>query len=322
MYLINEKIPIVVASDENYAPYMYVTILSILKNKNKTTNYDIYILLDKQFPQKLLLKFNKLAENFDTTFNYIIMKDEYSFIEMRMNHITTPTYYRLSMPSLLEKYKKAIYLDTDLIVQKDLSEYFNIDISSYYIAGVKAASYIINYELLKEYYKKINLKNINEYINAGVTLWNLDKIRKTKGKLQELYNLAQKGLKSQDQDVINIAFQGGIKILPLKYNLMTKYEDLRNSLSKIDKNYLKIWDEEQIKDALNEPVIVHYCSPEKPWMKKVWLDDFWWKYAKNAPFPFWFRKNIFSMSQNSKHYILNILGLKIKFKNKKDNKVA
>lgn len=306
-------IPIVLASDENYAPYMYVTILSILKNKKDSTLYDIYILIDKSFSQHTLKKFSRLEKKYNIQFNYIEMGSKFSSIEMRIKHITTPTYYRLSMPELLKKYNKAIYLDTDVIVLKDLSEYFNININDYYIAGVRAAAYQLS-NTNKEYYNSIGLKNISNYINAGVTLWNLDKIRTTKGKQEELYELAKKELKSQDQDVINIAFKDQIKILSPKYNLMTKYPDLAEKSDKIYKKYSEIWNKKQIDEAVDAPVIIHYANPEKPWNRKVWLDSYWWEYAKKSPFNFWFNKNIFSISKNSKHTIIKILGLKIKIK--------
>lgn len=309
----NTVIPIVLTSDENYAPYMYVTILSILKNKKNSTVYDIYILIDKIFSKRTMHKFNQLEQKYKTKFNYVEMGDKYSSIEMKINHITTPTYYRLSIPELLKKYNKAIYLDTDVIVLKDLSEYFNINVSEYYIAGVRAAAYQLN-DSNKEYYNNIGLKDMSNYINAGVTLWNLDKIRNTPYKQQELHELTKKRLKSQDQDVINIAFKDQIKILSPKYNLMTKYPDLAEKSDKIYKKYSEIWDKKQIDEAVDAPVIIHYANPEKPWNRKVWLDSYWWEYAKKSPFNFWFNKNIFSISKNSKRTIIKILGLKIKIK--------
>lgn len=317
-----KTIPIVLASDENYVPYMYVTILSLLKNKNVDTEYDIYCLVTSSIKKQAKEKFLKLQEKYQTNIKFIDMGDFFSDNVVQINHITIPTYYRLKMPELLQNYEKAIYLDTDVIVLKDLTEYYNTDISNCYIAGVLAAGYKFNEESNKAYYDSIGLKSIRNYVNAGVTLWNLDKIRND-NKINELYDLANKNFNSMDQDVVNVAFQDGIKTLELKYNMMTTYYDITNPDGQKYSQYVEIYGENSIKEALKDPVIIHYADKIKPWDKSnSWLAKYWWKYAKDAPFPFWFRKNIFSMSQNSKHYILNILGLKIKFKNKKDNKVA
>lgn len=49
----NNKIPIVLAADENYAMPLSVTIISILENANDTTFYDIYVLVEGVFSELL-----------------------------------------------------------------------------------------------------------------------------------------------------------------------------------------------------------------------------------------------------------------------------
>lgn len=311
------KIPIVLSSDENYVPYMYVTILSLLKNKNVDTEYDIYCLVNSSIKKQTKEKIFKLQEKYQTDIKFIDMGEFFSDNVVQISHITIPTYYRLKMPELLQNYEKAIYLDTDVIVLKDLAEYYNTDISNYYIAGVKGADFIINKEENKNYYENIGLRSIEHYINAGVTLWNLEKIRKD-NKVIELYDLAKKNFRVMDQDVINVAFQDGIKVLELKYNLMTKYFDITNPDGQKYSQYVEIYGENSIKEALKDPVIIHYADKIKPWDKSnSWLAKYWWKYAKDAPFPFWFKKNIFSISQNSKHIYIKIFGIKVAIRRNK-----
>ena len=309
----NNIIPIVLATDENYAPYMYVTILSLLENKNLNTMYKIYCFINSSVTKKTKQKMYKLLDRYNTSIHFIDMEDSFSLNASQISHITTPTYYRLKMPEILQEYKKVIYLDTDIIVLQDLKELFNIDIDKYYIAGVKAGAYHEKREEISSYYKSIGLDDMSSYFNAGVALWNLDKIRKD-NKVDELYNLVNKNFKSMDQDVINIVFQNKILNINLKYNLtVTTYKNIYNSNSNNYRKYVEIYGENNIKEALKNPVIIHYADKIKPWDKSnSWLAKYWWQYAKNAPFPFWFRKNIFSMSQNSKHYIMRILGVNIK----------
>jgi len=62
----------------------------------------------------------------------------------------------------------------------------------------------------------------------------------------------------EDQDVMNMLFHDRKITLPLKYNLQTGllWKD-------------RYWDyqkyEEQFKDALEDPVIIHYTTANKPW---------------------------------------------------------
>lgn len=274
------RIPIVLASDENYAPQMYITILSALKNKNAESFYDIFCFLPDRFSGETEEVFFELQNKFENTkIRFIPMNNDFKEQEMQISHISTPTYYRLRMPEILKEYKKAIYLDVDIIVLKDLSEFFNIDIDDYYIAGVKAAGYILD-EKQQQYSSSIGIEDISAYINAGVTLWNLEKIRKD-NLCDKLIELAAKNFRSMDQDVINLAFNGKIKILPFRYNLMTKYYDrILNQRELLDKIYGK----KEIDEAIDSPVIIHYADYVKPWStEEVWLKDKWQEIEEESP---------------------------------------
>ena len=274
------RIPIVLAADENYAPQMYITILSALKSKNTESFYDIFCLLSDRFSAETEEVFFELQNKFENTkIRFIPMNNDFKSQEMQISHISTPTYYRLRMPEILKEYEKAIYLDVDIIVLKDLSEFFNIDIDDYYIAGVKAAGYILD-EKQQQYCASIGIEDISGYINAGVTLWNLEKIRKD-NLCDKLIELAERNFRSMDQDVINLAFYGKIKILPFRYNLMTKYYDrILNQRELLDKIYGK----KEIDEAIDSPVIIHYADYVKPWStEEVWLKDKWQEIEEESP---------------------------------------
>lgn len=274
------RIPIVLAADENYAPQMYITILSALKSKNSESFYDIFCLVPDRFSAETEEVFFELQNKFENTkIRFIPMNNDFKSQEMQISHISTPTYYRLKMPEILQEYKKAIYLDVDIIVLKDLSEFFNIDIDDYYIAGVKAAGYILD-EKQQQYCASIGIEDISGYINAGMTLWNLEKIRKD-NLCDKLIELAERNFRSMDQDVINLAFYGKIKILPFRYNLMTKYYDrILNQRELLDKIYGK----KEIDEAIKSPVIIHYADYVKPWStEEVWLKDKWQEIEEESP---------------------------------------
>lgn len=279
---IQHNIPIVLASDENYAKYMYITIVSILKNKNKKTFCDFYLLISKQFKEDITTKFKNLEKLYtNCKINFIEMGELFTSNTMKIAHITTPTYYRLKMADILPKnYKKAIYLDADVIVLKDLAKYFNTNLNGYYIAGVKAVGYIINTSN-RSYYKNIGISDMSNYINAGVTLWNLDKIRKD-NITPKLLELAKNNYNSQDQDVINLGFYKHIKTLPLKYNVMTTYKTRYiDGDTKVKNNFYNIYSKKNVIEAINAPVIIHYADKTKPWNGNVWLDEYWHYYATN-----------------------------------------
>lgn len=271
MQSLHQNIPIVFATDENYAQYVAITILSCIENSSEFL--DFYILVPKNIKKKALQYFECLKQKANCNINIIYMNNYFKNCKMKISHITYPTYYRLVMADVLPKtYDKCIYLDADIIIRKDLKEYFNIDLKDNYIAGVKAAGYHL---MGTPYAKSIQIPNISSYINAGATLWNLKKIRQD-NLTPYLVKLAQQNYSSQDQDVINIAFFGHIQILPLKYNFM-RYQNQELINKYFEQN---IYTPSEFKEAQDNSVIIHYADKIKPWKDpEIYLGYEWLKFA-------------------------------------------
>lgn len=100
---------------------------------------------------------------------------------------------------------KIIYLDTDVLINNDLQELYNIDVEHFELACVRDA-----YRLDRKYF------------NAGVLLMNLKRMKETNllGKARHLC-LVKKML-YMDQAALNICSKER-KMLPLKFNAKDKY---------------------------------------------------------------------------------------------------
>lgn len=177
-------------------------------------------------------------------------------------HISTAMIYRVLAPFILSV-DKAIYLDCDIIVRHDISELYNTPVNL--IAGVKDANYI-------RQAKKNKLKH--PYINSGVLLMNLKALREIKDYFKRLEKVINGGynLSLYDQDLINIAFQGKIELLPAKWNVFAKiYNEQYTQKDLIERNL-----------ARKDPAIVHWAGVNKPWNKPdVFLRDEWKKYKRS-----------------------------------------
>ena len=264
-------IPILLSSDERYARYLYVTMFSALTNAKINTRYEFYILVSGSFPGRYIEKITELEKAFNCCIHFVDMKDAFSDLTQQIAHISTPTYYRLLAADILPKeYNKCIYLDIDVCVCADLSDLMNTDIKGYYLAGVIAPGYHFNE---KHHCERLGLDSMRNYVNAGVLLMNLEEIRRD-NVTQKFVELSKKNYESQDQDVINVACYGKIKLLPLKYNVMS--ERIRVYGSALN----ELFSEEEIKEAKNNPGIIHYLDKVKPWDAcEIFMADFWWKYA-------------------------------------------
>ena len=276
----NKTIPIVLSSDNNYCLQLLVTLMSIVSNRKPTTSYSFLILISDDFKEEYksiinrILKDQKLQEA-----QFIAMGSSYSNAYVSAKHITTTTFYRLSLPELLNE-DRCLYLDVDIVVRDDLGELFSRLKDDQMIAGVKAASYYWPPDSLKDRAERLMIDRFDSYINAGVLIMNLSLMREMNmtGRFNEL-------LKNRwnDQDILNSACYGHIGILPLKYNSMTKYHNEKpDSYDSPSFPYLKTtYSRKEWEEACKNPVIVHYADWEKPWNDlSVSHSALWWKYLK------------------------------------------
>ncbi len=125
------------------------------------------------------------------------------------NAYCTPyTLLRLLADKVKEIPEKILYLDIDMMADGDISELYNTDISEYEYAAVK------------EKYGSVFIRP--DYINAGMLLLNMNKIKET-GLFEKARALLKKRkLIFADQDAI---FWSTTKkmILPRKYNEQSKF---------------------------------------------------------------------------------------------------
>ena len=266
-------IPIVYASDNNYAKYTSVSIQSILENSAKRNFLIFYILIDDEFSERNKELLTNQVEKYGHNIVFVNMKDAYKEENLKIAHISHHTYYRLQLPKILGYLNKLIYIDGDTIVLGDIGDLFDFDIKDSYFGGVKAPAFDN-----KKHRNRLGI-DTSKYINAGVLLVNnrlliKDKVQK---KFEELLN---NSYDCQDQDIINVAGFGKITLLPIKYNLMTKYQNTFSrfiSEGKIDKS--------EFDEAIKCPLIIHYADKIKPWDDKTsWLAAHYWEYAEKSPF--------------------------------------
>ena len=270
------SIPIVLSSDNRYATFMYTTMLSILESGYKNTYYIFYLLVSSNFSKSIKNIILELNNKYKCYINFIYINSIFENVIMKIPHITLSTFYRLLIGDLLPKeFDKCIYLDTDIIVNKDLSNLFKIDMKDNYLAGVVSPSY---YFQEKKHCKRLNLPSMKQYVNAGMLMMNLKQIRKDK-MTQKFIELSKRNYDSQDQDVLNVACYGKILTLPPKYNVMI----LR--LKEYKLRLKELYEEEDIIAAINAPYIIHYSNKRKPWNDiGINMEEYWWNVAKKTPF--------------------------------------
>ena len=196
-------------------------LISIINNTKETINCyiltmdvsriksDYISMSDEQI--KFLNKVVK-SKNLDNKVTKIDVTDlyekEFGHGKNENAYCTPYTLLRLMADLIPEIPDKILYLDIDMMAAKDISELYNIDISEYEYAAVR-----------EKYGSKIIRP---DYINAGMLLLNMNKIKET-GLLKKARELIKKRkLLFADQDAIFWSTSKKL-LLPRKYNEQSKF---------------------------------------------------------------------------------------------------
>lgn len=204
--------------DENYVKQMLVTLNSIFKNNNGN-DFSIYVVhsdlseTSQQDISNFIHKHNS---------NVTLFKIPSSFIDtdiMLGSRWSSVVYYKLYAIFKLPL-DKVLYLDSDIIVDGDISNLFDIDMEGKYIFGVEDVG--MDQVLWDEtiHFRRIGLPEGAKYINAGVMLLNLKEIKRseTLDNMMEIYREKSSRLLFNEQDLINMLWWDKIAILDSKYN--------------------------------------------------------------------------------------------------------
>lgn len=254
-----------------------VAITSIIYNKKRNTNYDIYIVgnfISHENQNKL-----KKLETKSVIINFINIDKELTYTMGENKYVSQTACLKFHLPEIFPNLDKVLYLDSDIIVQKDLSELFNTDINNFYVAG------IVDFGVchLKLHYKELNYK-YEKYFNSGVMLLNLKKMREENitSKLIE-YKQNQKNF-YMDQDAFNMVLNPLVKWMSYKYNyqycLLLMNGNKKNIKETYDENAYKI-----LKKKGQGATIIHYAYMYKPWKYDIKnISKLFIKYYKKSPY--------------------------------------
>lgn len=272
----SQVIPIVFATDDNYAAYLGVAIKSLIEHASPQRKYEIRIIYNQ------LSDYNRERLSALATDNVeIILNDISAHIPANLFYSKSfwseASFYRLLIPEILPQYDKILYLDCDLAILTDVAEIYDTDIGQNYLGAIASfpETEQRSAEELSYLADVLHLTDINEYFNSGVLLMNLKEIRKDEV-MKKGFKLIRTGQSFQyvDQDVLNSIMHKRVKFLPPAYNFKWHYEFLR-------KPEIAAW----YREKCGSPLIIHYTSAYKPWNSPQYkYANLFWKYARMTDF--------------------------------------
>ena len=261
----NQKkdIPIFFATDDNYVPCLTVALHSMIKNQNKNYHYSIKILTAglSDDSKNLLIRFND-ANN---TVDFVDINESMEYLSSQLHtrdYYSKSTYFRLFIPRLFPEYNKALYLDCDIVVNGDISKFYNINIGNNLLGAIPDESV----QVVEPFYNYVeNALGINRenYFNAGILIMNLDQFRKQNFEKQFVELLNKYTFKvAQDQDYLNVICKDKVHYVNLTWDKMPMPNPTFG-------------------DKL--PMLIHYNMGWKPWKADgVLYEEIFWNYAKET----------------------------------------
>ena len=260
------NIPVALATDENYLPYLKVTINSAIAS-SPGSNLDI-IVLHAGIPEDAVRAFVAgYAGVGNASVRFVDISDELVASGLsgykQTARLPLSACYRLLLPRVLAAYDKVVYIDVDVAVCRDLGELYATDVGDNYFAAAKDVVYTTKPEYVS-WAAKWGFAEWDGYVNTGVLIMNLERFRREPvfDRLKEIVFEASKWL--CDQDALNFVCKGAIAPLDPRWNVQLGDYCL----------------EKQIAMTGEEMWVAHYTGSQKPWkLPARRYSHLWWRHA-------------------------------------------
>jgi len=249
----------------DYAKYAAVSLFSLLLHAERPVR--VYCLVTHADDSQLA-PVVQVAARFGAKLDVIRIADD-TFGDWReILHFSRAAYLRILIPDLVRE-KRVLYLDSDLIVTRDVWPLMSTPMDGCCIAGVAEPDFGAS--------SKVPRAPDDHYINTGVMLMDLEALRSRNfvSTCRNVYRQYEALVTWPDQCVINKSVEGNKKLIDKVWNIQTNTRPVG----------LAYWEHEiAVHDGAG---IIHFTGPIKPWFGwcNPWPSRFWWSYAKLAKIP-------------------------------------
>ena len=241
-----DKKAVVLAANYAYVEQVMTTIKSICYHNRSIRFY----LINSDFPNEWFKQLNKRLEGYDSEIINCRVTSEQ--ISRYKTDISYTVFLRYFVSDFVQE-DKALYLDCDLVVTKNLDNLFETDLQEYPLAAVRDYGGRVYYG--------------REMFNAGVLLIN-NRLWKQENMSQRLIDLTNEWhdkVDQADQSILNMLFE----------NRWIEME--------FDNNHVVIhkqFTDYELPAGQDYPGIIHYLSHRKPWFDLAAQSyrDVWWYY--------------------------------------------
>lgn len=295
---------ITINTDDNYIQHAMAMLSSLYEN-NKGHSITVHVLQralssqSKQYIESLSERYN------NKVVFYTVDESKLQGVQFRKNRpLSMAAYYRLLLGSVLPMdVDKVLYLDCDMIVLRDVSEVFSLELDDYALAAS-----LDQFPYDQQHRLQLHMEVGERTFCSGVMLVNLKYWRDHNAEqgLLEYAKRHREKVYLHDQDVLNYYFKKKWFLLPPKWNRIA-----------CDVNTVKCADYKPFDyyEYRYSPMLIHYADLGiKPWFNFASPNrKYYLKYLKNSGYePICFQRGTLSLRLRAyKAIVVNFLGLRV-----------
>lgn len=264
-------VPVFLTVNNAYVPYAAAAIRSLMQHSDKKRYYRIIVLHDgMSLPNRVRLRglvTRNCAIQCKKISNNLYLRAIIKYCSDKKGDgdffSSAVYYYRAFIARLFPMCDKAIYIDSDTVILDDIGKLYDIDLGDRVIAARQDPKVTVIKEFRDYVDKAVGVPH-EEYVNSGVMVMDLKKLRKMKylSTMVELINKYEADLVAPDQDYLNLILKDKIKFLEPDWNA----EPVEGEMPKDTK-------------------IVHFNLMNKPWRyKNVPQEKLFWNAARGTGF--------------------------------------
>lgn len=273
----DDPIVLVAAADDNFAMPLAVMVASVLANLAAGRTLRLFVLDGGITPANK----ERLARSWqDTRLSVTWLSPDLSRLKgLKVGaHINAVAYCRLLAAGLLRQtIEKAIYLDCDVIVERDLGEMWSLDVRQHALLAVQDMTYpyfdsaiaLPTYSQCAAFltgprpirrYQQLGIPPNEKYLNSGVLVLNLARWREHRiaAKIFDYLEKHKTEVVWLDQDGINVVLHDDWASMDERWNQIPH-------IFRYPAWFQSPFAEETFARIQDDPWIIHFSTRTKPW---------------------------------------------------------
>lgn len=269
----NRELKAVYCVSDLFAEPCAVSMASLFENNREFEQITVFVIQDGM-TQENQERLQKLAVMYGREAVMIPMPDPAAFFEDPRFTVRTlgHTFARMIVGQLLPKeVTRLLCLDSDMLILDSLIELWNTEMGGAYLAGVDSAPGKAMME------KTLRIKPGTPYLNGGLYLMNLEKIRQDgieKRYVDYIRQMFDVGapLGAYEEEVMNRCCLPHTLRLHPRYNLMTVNLVMRYDEFVRFRGAVNFYSREEMEEAVRHPAIIHAINTFYI-EKRIWEKD-------------------------------------------------